>query len=61
MTSFVPASFPVEHQGVGRVVSGFAAIRHAVRHTKSLGTLLVAAIVALLVVEGDLIVRLWSE
>jgi hypothetical protein len=61
MASFVPARFPVEHQGIARVASGFAAIRHGVRQTKSLGTLVVAAIVALLVVEGDLIVRLWSE
>ncbi len=61
MASFVPASFPVEHQGVNRVAAGFAAIRQGVRQTKSLGTLFVAAIVALLVVEGDLIVSLWTE
>jgi hypothetical protein len=68
MTSFVHTNFPTEHPGVSRAESVIAAVGNLRRSfvkgfdaTKSLATMLLAALVAALVVVADQLIDTWAD
>jgi hypothetical protein len=64
MTSFVQANYPTEHPGVVRAESVVAAVgdfRKNFDATKSLATMLLAALVAALVVVADQLIDTWAD
>lgn len=64
MTSFVHVHYPAEHPGVARfaaVVSAAGEMRRGFDSTRGLGTLMLAAVVAALVVLADRAVDSWTD
>lgn len=64
MTSFVHTNFPTVHPGVARAESLVAAVsdlRKNFDSTKSLATMLLAALVAALVVVADQLIDTWAD
>lgn len=64
MTSFVHTNFATEHPGVARAESLVAAVgdfRKNFDTTKSLATMLLAALVAALVVVADQLIDTWAD
>lgn len=64
MTSFIQPSFPVHHLGVDRLESAIGAvqgIRRGFDSTKSLSTMLLAAMVSSLLVVADQLIDTWAD
>ena len=64
MTSFVHTNFATEHPGVARAEAVVAAVgdfRKSFDTTKSLATMLLAALVAALVVVADQLIDTWAD
>ena len=64
MTSFIQPHFPVRHLGVDRLESAIGAvqgIRRGFDSTKSLSTMLLAAMVSSLLVVADQLIDTWAD
>lgn len=64
MTSFVHINYPVEHPGVARaeaIAASVVNIRRNFDATRSLATMLLAALVAALVVLADQMIDTWAD
>jgi hypothetical protein len=64
MTSFVHTNFPTEHPGVERAQAVMASVRKLgsnVDSTKTMATLLMAALVAALVVVANQVISTWAD
>lgn len=64
MTSFVHTEYPTQHPGVARIENAVAAARlwrQGFDGTRSLATMLLAAMVAALVVVADQLVDTWAD
>lgn len=64
MTNFIQSSFPVHHSGVDRLESAIGAVqgmRRGFDSTRSLSTMLLAAMVSSLLVVADQLIDTWAD